>query len=224
MLALIQARMDSSRLPGKALLPLRGAPILEHVVRRVGLARAVTDIVVATSVEITDDPIVDWCEGSGVECARGPLVDVLARLVGIADSRSAPAFARISGDSPLIDPRIVDQAIALFCAADEPDLATNVWPRTFPAGQSIEVVRVQAAKSVMNSLLPLEREHVTAGLYRLSADYKIVSFTSGLPSAPMSMAVDTPEEYKRMAAVLATWEHVPVEWRTIVELGGARDF
>lgn len=223
MLALVQARMNSSRLPGKALLPLRGTPILEHVVRRVSLARQVTRIVVATSVEFTDDPIVDWCSSAGVECARGPLDDVLARMVDIADSRCAPAFARISGDSPLIDPQLVDQAIVLFCAADEPDLATNVWPRTFPAGQSIEVVRVEAAKSLMESSVLSEREHVTAGLYLRSAFYRIVSFTSGLPAASMSMTIDTLEDYEKMAAVSATWDEIPIDWQTIVELGGARE-
>jgi spore coat polysaccharide biosynthesis protein SpsF len=223
MLALVQARMNSSRLPGKALLPLRGIPILEHVVRRVSSAQAVSRVVVATSIERTDDPIVDWCERAGFDCARGSLDDVLTRMVGIAEHLNALAFARVSGDSPLIDPQLVDRAIALFYADDDPDLVSNVWPRTFPTGQSVEVVRVQAARSLIETSDPLEREHVTAGFYRRSEYYRIVSFTSGWPSDSRSMSVDTLEDYERMNSLTAAWEHVPSDWREIMALGDARE-
>lgn len=224
MLALVQARMNSRRLPGKALLQMRGIPVLEHVVRRVSLAREVTAVVVATSVERSDNPIVDWCARVGIDCARGPLDDVLARMVRIAESLGAPAFVRISGDSPLIDPHLVDQGIVLYGAGDEPDLVTNVWPRTFPVGQSVEVLRLGAAKSLMESLDPSEHEHVTEGVYRRSENYRIVSFTSGWPSASLRMTVDTREDYERIASAVGAWEEVPTRWQAIAKRGDSCDF
>src|SRR5947207_1002273 len=112
--AIIQARMTSSRLPGKVLQSMHGRPMLQYLLDRLARAQGVSDIVVATSIDRSDDPIERFCSAAGVACVRGPLLDVAARFHEVLETWPLDAFVRVSADSPLLDQRIVDAAVRLY--------------------------------------------------------------------------------------------------------------
>ena len=143
MLAIIQARMSSHRLPGKVLTPVAGKPILKRVYERLSKSKELSEIVVATSQAASDQLIVDFCVREGIPVHQGSLDNVSERLLDCARNLGANRFVRISGDSPLIDPSIVDQAV-LFQRGKACDLATNVQVRSYPKGQSVEVIRTDS--------------------------------------------------------------------------------
>ena len=137
--AIIQARMSSHRLPGKTLAPIAGKPMLERVVDRVRLCRRLNLIMIATSRAPEDDAVEAFCVQGGVVCYRGSLENVAERFLGAANKSKTDGLMRISADSPLIDPHIMDRAMDLY-EQQPADLVTNVPPRTFPRGQSVEIL------------------------------------------------------------------------------------
>ena len=194
MLVLIQARFSSARLPGKVLRPLAGRPMLALLLERLRLAKRAGEIIVATSTAADDDAIARFCDGIGVKCFRGPLDDTAERLVQAAEGAGAAAFVRVNGDSPLISPAVVDAVIELYETQDV-DLATNVQTRSFPKGQSVEVIRVEALRRAQMMMQAGEAEHVTPAFYRRAADFRIVNLASGHDWATIQMSVDTPEDF-----------------------------
>lgn len=211
--ALVQARMSSERLPDKVLRPLAGRPALGWLLERLKHADSLNRIVVATSTDASDDAVATFCAEHGVDCHRGSLDDVAGRLLEAARRFDLDAFVRISGDSPLLDQRLVDLAVALLRDGGY-DLVTNVAPRTFPPGQSVEVLRTEAFRQLVETLRPGdEREHVTVGLYRRPGKLRIHNFTTsrqaGRPGG--SMALDTEADARRLDALLSGLERA--HWR-----------
>jgi spore coat polysaccharide biosynthesis protein SpsF len=193
-LAVIQARFSSTRLPGKVLRPLAGRPMLAHLIDRLKMAKRVDDIVVATSTGSDDDAVAGLCDGMGVRCFRGPLDDVAGRLAQAAGEAGAGAFVRVSGDSPLMCPGIVDAVIALYEAGDV-DLVTNVQVRTFPKGLSVEAIRIDALRRAQKMMRPGDAEHVTPPFYRHPDEFRIVNLASGHDWGAVQMSVDTVEDF-----------------------------
>jgi spore coat polysaccharide biosynthesis protein SpsF len=193
-LIIIQARFSSVRFPGKVLRPLAGRPMLALLLDRLRLAKRAGGVIVATSTAVEDDSIARFCADTGVQCFRGPLDDVAERLAQAAEGLGAEAFVRINGDSPLISPAVVDAVIELYESQDV-DLATNVQTRSFPKGQSVEVIRVEALRRAQKVMQAGEAEHVTPAFYRRAADFRIVNLASGHDWATIQMSVDTPEDF-----------------------------
>lgn len=197
---IIQARMTSQRLPGKVLRPLCGVPMLGHLLTSV--CRCGLPVIVATSVEKSDDPLAEFCQQMDVLCVRGPLDDVAARFALAAEQSRSKAFVRISGDSPLLDHRLISRAVELY-QQQNVDIVTNLLPRVFPKGQSVEVVGVEAfRKARVKMYLPRHLEHVTSYFYDHAQDFRIVSFQSGEPALDMQMSVDTQEDFCRAEAMI----------------------
>jgi spore coat polysaccharide biosynthesis protein SpsF len=194
MLAIVQARMSSRRLPGKVLRPLAGRPVLAWLLDRLRTAERVDRIIVATSDGADDDAICAFCSDAGIECFRGCLDDVAERLAAAAEWAGEPAFVRICGDSPLMASDVVDEIIALFEIA-RVDLATNVQIRTFPKGMSVEAVSVSALRRAQPMMQPGEAEHVTPVFYRRPQDFRVVNLTSGGNFANVQMSVDTEADF-----------------------------
>jgi spore coat polysaccharide biosynthesis protein SpsF len=160
---IIQARMTSTRLPGKVLMELCGRPMLAQQIRRLRACRCVDEIMIATTVNETDDPVAELARREGVGCFRGSEHDVLARYVGAARSASADVVVRVTADCPLIDPLVTDTVInELTGHRSACDYASNVVERTYPRGLDVEAFffdtllrmdRLAESKSA--------REHVT---------------------------------------------------------------
>jgi len=212
--------MSSQRLPGKVLRNVAGKPLLAYVLERLERARRLDTVVVATSIDPSDDPVAVFCADRGTACERGHPDDVAGRFVGVLDAFGFDAFVRVSGDSPLIDQRLVDDAVDRF----EPrcDLVSNVSPRTFPHGQSVEVVRsavFRAAYARMRD--PEDLEHVTRFFYRHEDEFAICRLTGERDLSGIQLAVDTAADLDAVSAILKRmkrphWEYGVEE---ILELG-----
>jgi spore coat polysaccharide biosynthesis protein SpsF (cytidylyltransferase family) len=156
--AIIQARMGSTRLPGKVLMPLSGVPVLEHVIRRVRACTTVNDVVVATSNDATDDVLVDWCSQREVRVFRGSLNDVLDRYYRCAEEYSADAVVRITADCPAVDPMLIDDVVSGFMAGS---FDLFYLGGEFPDGLDCAVFsKGVLARAWREATLPSEREHV----------------------------------------------------------------
>lgn len=199
---IVQSRMGSERLPGKALVRIAGKPLLQYVLERLERCTMLDAVVVATSTASEDDAIVQFCQGWGAKCCRGPLNDVAGRFLGVLEQNDWEAFVRIAGDSPLLDQRLVDRGAKLFCGGNF-DLVTNVWPRSYPYGQSVEVVATKILKQTYKRMKkPNDREHVTRFFYQHSREFKLYNFRSKVNYAGLHMAVDTEKDYKTIAALV----------------------
>lgn len=191
-IAFIQARMSSQRLPGKVLAEVEGKALLVYLIERLRLCLRVSDIAIVTSTAPEDAAVAACGERSGVKTYRGSLDDVLGRFLAAAEAFRADAFVRINGDSPLLAPDLVDRGIAEF-EAGKYDLVTNAFPRSFPKGQSVEVVAVEALKSAALETRDLQdREHVTRFFYAHPDRFRIKNFANDIDLSGIQMSVDTP--------------------------------
>lgn len=200
-LAVLQARMSSSRLPGKVLAPILGRPMIALQIERLRRARRLTDLVVATSGEPGDDAIATFCQAAGVGCYRGPLDDVLARFAGALAAAGAPqSFLRLTADCPLADWSLVDRCIEAHEAAGA-DLTYTSQGWTFPKGLDVEVVETAALLATDREARdPYEREHVTPFIYRHPDRFRLESLTRD-PPLRYRWTVDTPEDFAFVSAV-----------------------
>jgi spore coat polysaccharide biosynthesis protein SpsF len=174
-IAIIQARMSSSRLPGKVLLDIGGKPMLQHVIERTQRARSLDAVVVATTTDDADRPVADFCTSARVPCFRGSPQDVLDRYYQVAKAQAAEIAVRITGDCPLIDPALIDRTVQLVnepgsLDASSVDFACNRLPppftRTFPIGLDVEVCTFAALERAWREAgQPFQREHVMPFLY-----------------------------------------------------------
>jgi spore coat polysaccharide biosynthesis protein SpsF len=200
--AVVQARLSSSRLPGKILRPLAGQPMLGHLCD--GLARACTldGIIIATSSESSDDVVENYARERDMPIFRGSLSNVAKRLLEAARWSHADVLVRINGDSPLLDPVLVDQAVSLF-VANSVDIVTNVQPRSFPKGQSVEVIATASlAEAVVHMTTEYEREHVTPYFYTHSDRCMIRSFEAAQPRPEVQLSVDTAADFARCEEIM----------------------
>ncbi len=204
--AIVQARMSSTRLPGKVLRRVRDRPVLQYLLERLQRCDGLDGVTVATSVDPSDEPIEKFCLEFGVSCCRGSLQDVARRCADAAGSRGLDAFVRLCADSPLLDPALVDRAIAEY-RSREVDLVTNVFPRSFPPGQSVEVIRTSvlvAAVDMMTS--DDDRGHVTRYFYRHAERYRIHNVHAEVDYGDLRLAIDTPGDLRRFETLVAGFE------------------
>ncbi len=211
-LAILQARMSSSRLPGKALMPLAGAPMLVRQIERVHRARRIDALMVATSDDPSDDPLAKAARREGVAVFRGPLDDVQARFLGALDEhdqggreqggRAADHLVRLTGDCPLADPDVIDATIERVLAAGA-DYGSNTPPhRTYPKGLDVEVMTVTAFRAAAaRATTPEEHEHVTWLLHRRPDLFRQVFLSQGPEEGEVRWTVDFPHDYAFVAAV-----------------------
>lgn len=208
---IVQARCSSQRLPGKVLRPVAGRPMIQYLTERLARCRLVDKVVIATSTEHSDDDLAAWCEKAGLDCVRGPLDDVAGRFLLAARRHELDSLVRINADSPLLDPAIVDRAIALF-AEGSWDLVTNVLVRSFPKGQSVEVIRTSLLAAAHPAMTAEEREHVTQHFYLHAASFRIGNFSHSEDLSALQHSVDTPEDFAAFSALVAAmtrphWEY-----------------
>ena len=194
-LIIVQARMSSTRLPGKVLLPLAGEPMLTRLIERLRRVQRADGIVVATTTNASDDPIAALCAQLGVPCHRGSEHDVLSRSADAARLHGADVVVRITSDCPLIDPALIDQVIAVY-EEGESDYVSNMLPPTWPYGMAVEVFSAAAlAQAHAEATQAAEREHVTPFIYWHPERYRLRNVASPVDLSQHRWTVDTPEDY-----------------------------
>ncbi len=201
-LAVVQARMSSTRLPGKTLADVGGEPMLGLLLRRLGRARSLGRTVVATSSDAADDAIVELARAAGVEASRGPREDVLARFLVAIGGHVGPVV-RITGDCPLIDPELVDETIARFAAVLDCAYASNIVPRTFPDGLDVEVIDAGVLRVLGDEPLgAAQREHVTSAIREQPGRFRQAALVSAENLGELRWTVDEAEDLEFVRAVV----------------------
>jgi glutamate-1-semialdehyde 2,1-aminomutase/spore coat polysaccharide biosynthesis protein SpsF len=180
--AIVQARMGSTRLPGKVLLDLAGQPVLAWVVRASRAALGIDAVWVATSTAAADDAVATWCAANAVPCHRGSERDVLDRYAGAARDSSADVVVRLTADCPLLDPAVVAQTVRLR-AVTNAAYASNVDPPTWPDGLDCEVMTAEALFTAANEAMrDIDREHVTPFIRNNRARFSAETLIAPLPN------------------------------------------
>ena len=218
---IIQARVGSTRLPGKVLLPLAGKPLLQRMVERVLAASSISEVVVATTGGTEDDKIQSLCNNIGVRCFRGNPTDLLDRHIRAAMEVRAEIVVKIPSDCPMIDPAVIDRVIAGFYRERGSfDYVSNLHPATYPDGNDVEVMSLYALLDAWREATrPFEREHTTPFLWERPDRYRIgnVAWETGLDfSMTHRWTIDYPEDYSFIKAV---YDELYTEERPIFSLG-----
>lgn len=220
--AIIQARMGSSRLPGKVLADVGGQPVLARVVERTLRARRLAQVVVATTTQPMDEPIVRLCRARGWACVCGSEDDVLDRYYHTARAYGAEAIVRITADCPLIDPDVVDQVVGVFLARQpQVHYVSNVFPqRTFPRGLDTEVIRADALERAwQEDRNPKSREHVSLYLHHHPECFQIANVTQEADLSFMRWVVDTEEDLRFIRSLSERVGHRDdVSWQRILNV------
>jgi spore coat polysaccharide biosynthesis protein SpsF len=194
-LGVLQARMSSSRLPGKVLRPLAGAPMILRIVERISRSRELDGLVVVTSTDPSDDALVDVLAAAGVAVRRGSLDDVLSRFLAVIEEFDPTVVVRLTGDNPLVDPDVID-LVARQHVANGADYSSNSLVRTFPRGLDVEAVSPQALRSLgERALRAEEREHVTIGVYRRPEEFRVHAVTQEADHSELRWTVDYPDDF-----------------------------
>jgi spore coat polysaccharide biosynthesis protein SpsF len=201
-LTVLQARMSSTRLPGKVLRPLAGAPMILRQIERVRRAGRIGRLVVATSEDRTDDVLADVLADAGVPVFRGSLDDVLGRFVGALEAfGQAEHVVRLTADCPLTDPDVIDAVIARHLLAGA-DYTSNALSRSFPRGLDVEVARAAAlVEAAARTSDPYDREHVMPAIYRHPEGWRIEQLVQDLDQGELRWTVDRPDDLEFAAAV-----------------------
>lgn len=199
--AIIQARMGSTRLPGKVLKNLCGQTVLAQVVNRTRRAQLLDDVVVATTDQPADDAIVQECGKLSIPCFRGDEADVLDRYYRAAQQFAADVIVRITSDCPLIDPELIDATVRALLD-QKADYATNSLVITYPRGLDVEVFTANALDSAWREAREhCQRTHVTPYLYEHPERFKIASLTSDEDLDHHRWTLDTPEDWELIQAI-----------------------
>jgi len=215
---IIQARMGSSRLPGKALMKSdSGKPLLYYVTNQLRYCSKVKNLVIATTTNQEDDEIEKFANNNSINVFRGKEKDVLDRYFQCAKKYSFSTIVRITADCPLIDPQIVDKVIEQFFSENY-DFATNTLTRTFPIGTDVEVFSFSALnKAWENAQLPSEREHVTPYFHN-KENFKIINVENDKNISNLRLTVDRIEDFELIKQILNNISINPVHLEDVLEL------
>ena len=203
--AIIQARMNSTRLPGKVLKEICGQPMLYYMLKRVSEARQLDQVFLATSIEPGDNAIADFCRSLGVHCFRGQLDDVLDRYYQAAKLVKSDHIIRLTADCPIIDPRVIDSMIDIYKNGRFDYVANTCPPEgiTYPEGMDVEIFSFQALEKAWKETdKPSDREHVTFYFWQNPDFFSIFRHDLSENLANYRLTVDYPEDFEVISAIL----------------------
>jgi spore coat polysaccharide biosynthesis protein SpsF len=203
-LGIVQARMGSSRLPGKVLMSLGGTSVLGWVLRAARESNVLDDLVVATTVEAVDDEVVAAAERFDVEVVRGPVDDVLSRFDQALGDRPVDAVARFTADCPLLDPALIAAAVNSWKAAPWLDYVSTAMPRRLPRGMDVEVVRAEVLRSLAqrSSLPAYHRTHVTSAIYSEPEGRQLLGLAFAPDASDLRVTLDTADDWRLIQALV----------------------
>lgn len=209
--AIVQARMGSSRLPGKVLADINGKPMLEMLLTRIGAATILDEIIVAIPSGSSDDVLKNWLHEHGVRYFRGSAEDVLGRFYMCALESQADLVVRVTADDPLKDPEIINHAVRYMLDNPEFDYVSNTLFPTYPEGLDIEVFKFSALESAhLNAVLSSEREHVTPYIWKHLELFKTYNFINQRNLSAWRWTVDRDEDLLFIRAIMAHFKDQPL--------------
>jgi spore coat polysaccharide biosynthesis protein SpsF len=217
--ALVQARMGSTRLPGKVLMDLGGETVLGRVLNRLRRTHLIQEIVVATTTSVPDVAIAQECVRLGIPFFRGSECDVLDRYYRAARECQAKAVVRITADCPLIDPELVDDTVRSFLQ-QHADYASNVAPRTYPRGLDTEIFSATALERAWREARSsYEREHVTPYIYEHPQRFKLIAVRGQTDYSCHRWTLDAPEDLQLLRAIYSRFDNQDdFGWRDVIAL------
>lgn len=217
-IAIVQARMGSTRFPNKVMRPIVGVPIIELLLNRLSRSKRIGQIILATSTDPRNQPLVDHVRKLGYEVIQGSENDVLDRYYESAKPHHPNTVVRITGDCPLIDPELIDEAIAAFESRGV-DYLSNTLPPTYPDGLDIEVFSYPALEqAAQHATKPAEREHVTPYI-RDSGHFKTANMANKEDCSAERWTVDEPADFEVVKAVFEHFQpHQDFSWLEVLEL------
>lgn len=203
--AIIQARMGSTRLPGKVMMKIQGKTVLEHVISRVQLSKEIDEIIVATTNKPDDDVIVDEAMRLGVKCFRGPEEDVLSRYYYAAKENNTDVIVRITSDCPLIDPLVIDEMVSeykMLYKVDKIDYLSNTIKRTYPRGLDVEIVSFKGIEEAFSYAdKHYQREHVTPYFHDNPQKFILINYQSKVDYSDYRLTLDTTEDLELITTI-----------------------
>ena len=216
---IIQARMGSTRLPGKVLLDVtKGKPVLYYVINQLKHCKSIEKIIVATTTLQEDDKIVQFCIDNKVSYFRGDSKNVLERHYRCAEKFSFSKIIRMPSDKPLLDPEVVDKVVEVF-NSNSYDYVTNFLPSTYPGGTEVEVLSLDSLKkSWEKAILPSEKEHVTNYIYNHRDDFRIFNVINSENLSNFRWAVDRIEDLRLVREIVSRIRKSPILIKDILEL------
>jgi spore coat polysaccharide biosynthesis protein SpsF len=202
--AIIQARIGSTRLPGKVLKKILGKSLLDFQLERLRQVNNIDEIVIATTTNVNDLPVVEWCKQNSISFYRGSEEDVLSRYYEAATIFNADIVVRLTSDCPLIDPKVVETVINHYITHKESvDYVSNSLIRTFPRGLDTEVMSYSVLKQVhMEAISKPHREHVTAYIYSHPERFKLLNVSNNLDQSRFRLTVDTIEDFQLIRNII----------------------
>lgn len=216
--AIVQARMGSTRLPNKVMKPIGGVPMIELLLKRLAKSQYLNQIVVATSIDQRNQPLVEHVQQLGFVCEQGSENDVLERYVQAAEKHQADVVVRITGDCPLVDPALVDKCIREF-SRQKVDYFSNISPPTYPDGLDIEVMQFSALKQAADKTKkPFDHEHVTPYI-RESNVYSKAALQNNEDLSSLRWTVDDPEDFEVITNVFSYFSpEIHFGWKDLLAL------
>ena len=217
--AIVQARMGSSRLPGKVLRPLLGEPMLTRVMRRVARSTTLDGVVLATTTQPADDVLASLASSEGWPIARGSETDLLGRYLAAARAHAADVVVRVTSDCPLIDPSVIDATVEAFRSAGADYASNTLPPRTFPRGLDVEVIALDALETAgREDGDPGWREHATPYLYHHPERFRLLRVPSDDDQSRHRWSVDTPEDLELVERIYEAIGRDDFGWRQALEV------
>jgi spore coat polysaccharide biosynthesis protein SpsF len=210
--AVILSRLDSERLPGKAMLDVAGRPLLGHIIAFCRKIQGIDTIAIATPDRLVDEPLSNFAKMNRITCIRGSLDNVAERFLCAMEALNLDAAVRVNGDSPLNNPSLISDGIQRFKGGSF-DLVSNVPKRTYPYGMSVEVVGRNAMRHACAAMTDLKhQEHVTKYFYDNQDEFNISIMTSGEPQySEVQLAIDTREDFDRLVWIVDQLEGDPAD-------------
>lgn len=219
-LIISQARMTSTRLPGKIMMKIQGKPLLWYLVARLKLIKKANKIIITTASPATNQPIIDFAKEQNIDYYVGSEEDVLDRYYQAAKHFKGDVIIRITSDCPLIDPDLIDKGLELFLSGDY-SYISNGHPPTYPDGYDIEIFSFETLETAWKKAeLPSEREHVTAFIWKHKKRFKIGNFENDVDLSNYRLTVDTPEDFKLISIIIETFKDnwTEVRLKDVMEL------
>tara|TARA_B100000941_G_C28489734_1_gene547168 strand:+ start:841 stop:1500 length:660 start_codon:yes stop_codon:yes gene_type:complete len=215
MICFVQARMSSKRLPGKTMKMINGRPLISFVIYRLKRSKLISKIVILTSENKTDDKIVNFCKKNNIKYFRSELNNVYIRFLKAINLFKNKSFVRVTADSPNIDPKLIDKLILKF-KNNNYDIVTNCKEKTFPKGQSIEIVNSNIFKKTLKFLNKKEYfEHVTTYFYKNKKKFKIYCVKNKKKYRKKNLSVDNIKDFNRFSNFLKRKNNINMSWKKI---------